>query len=177
MKLMIGLHQSYTTGSDSYYIIYRLYTGTSERDIKQEILSDISYEFGSYGLGDQISKVNLNTDFRDLAKEVYDIVTLSPGYASSWGSIAEYELEIVPCQSINDVFNFYETFLENCEDLGDDEGADKQIAFDFNGDLGDEIRDVVEYGTPIGDYLMFLKRNYHIRIDWEFINRIKKLTR
>ena len=120
---MVKFYHSYDEGYGSYYITYRLYTGSSLIDIKERILKDLSYEFSSVGLGKEISEIDLSSSF---------------------------------------------------DELDDDEGADKQIVFEFDGELARKIENVVEDGEPIGDYLRDLLSRHDLYIDWEFIDAIKK---
>ncbi len=70
-------------------------------------------------------------------------------------------------------FNSYDDFIDHCNELGDDEGADKQIVFEFDGELARKIERVIKDGEPIGDYLRDLLSRHDLYIDWKFIDRIK----
>ena len=171
---MVKFYHSYDEGYGSYYITYRLYTGSSLIDIKERILKDLSYEFSSVGLGKEISEIDLSSSFEDMGDTISDMVDGLGDYSSSWSSIENYEIEISEGRSLNDVIKFYNHFIDHCDELDDDEGADKQIVFEFDGELARKIENVVEDGEPIGDYLRDLLSRHDLYIDWEFIDAIKK---
>lgn len=171
---MVKFYHSYDEGYGSYYITYRLYTGSSLIDIKERILKDLSYEFSSVGLGKEISEIDLSSSFEDMCDTISDMVEGLGDYSSSWSSIENYEIEISEGRSLNDVIKFYNHFIDHCDELDDDEGADKQIVFEFDGELARKIEKVVEHGEPVGDYLRDLLYRHDLYIDWKFIDGIKK---
>lgn len=177
MDYMVKFYHSYSEGYGSYYITYRLYTGSSLIDIKERILKDLSYEFSRVGLGKEISEISLSSSFEDMCDTISNMMDDLENYSSSWGSMEDYEIEISECKSLNDVIKFYNHFITHCDELGDDEGADKQIGFDFDGELARKIGKTVEHGKPIGDYLRDLLSRYNIYIDWEFINKLEDLLK
>ena len=173
MDYTVKFYHSYNEGYGSYYITYRLYTGSSLIDIKERILKDLSYEFSSVGLGKEISEIDLSSSFDDMCDTISNMVDDLENYSSSWGSMEDYEIEISECKSLNDVIKFYNHFIDHCDELGDDEGADREIAFEFDGELARKIERVIEDGEPIGDYLRDLLSRHDLYIDWKFIDRIK----
>ena len=174
MDYMVKFYHSYNEGYGSYYITYRLYTGSSLIDIKEMILKDLSYEFSSVGLGKEISEIDLSSSFDDMCDTISNMVDDLDSYSSSWRDrIEDYEIEISEGESLNDVIKFYNHFIDHCNELGDDEGADKQIVFEFDGELARKIERVIEDGEPIGDYLRDLLSRHDLYIDWKFIDRIK----
>ena len=175
MDYMVKFYHSYNEGYGSYYITYRLYTGSSLIDIKERILKDLSYEFSSVGLGKEISEIDLSSSFDDMCDTISDMVDDLDSYSSSWRDrIEDYEIEISEGKSLNDVIKFYNHFIDHCNELGDDEGADREIAFEFDGELARKIERVIEDGEPIGDYLRDLLSSHDLYIDWKFIDGIKK---
>lgn len=175
MDYMVKFYHSYNEGYGSYYITYRLYTGSSLVDIKERMLKDLSYEFSSVGLGKEISEIDLSSSFDDMCDTISDMVDDLDSYSSSWSDIIEdYEIEISEGESLNDVIKFYDHFIDHCNELGDDEGADREIVFEFDGELARKIERVIEDGEPIGDYLRDLLFDHDLYIDWKFIDGIKK---
>ena len=176
MDYMVKFYHSYSEGFGSYYITYRLYTSSSLDGIKRDILRDLSYEFSSVGLGKEILGISLSSSFEDIANSISEMVDSLGSYTSSWrDKMEDYEIEISECESLNEVVKFYRDFISHCDELGDDEGSDKQIAFEFVGHLSKKLRNVIEVGTPIGDYLGNLLSEYNIYIDWKFINKLETL--
>ena len=176
MDYMVKFYHSYSEGFGSYYITYRLYASSSLDGIKRDILRDLSYEFSSVGLGKEILGISLSLSLEDIANAISEMVDSLGSYSSSWrDKMEDYEIEISECESLNEVVKFYRDFISHCDELGDDEGSDKQIAFEFDGHLSKKLRNVIEVDTPIGDYLGNLLSEYNIYIDWKFINKLETL--
>jgi hypothetical protein len=173
MDYMIKFYQNYSDGGDSYYIGYKLYSGSSERTIKENILSDLSYEFNNEGVGKEISEINLDLSIEDMQDEIIRIMEDLIDTSSRYGAMEEYELELSVCEDENDAFKFYGAFLDHCDSLDDDEAADQQIAFESDGESARKIVSFIE-NSPLGGYIMKLLRDYNIHVTQDLIDKLSK---
>jgi len=173
MDYMIKYYQNYSDGGDSYYINYRLYSGSSERSIKESILKHLSYEFANEGVGKEISGINPDLSIEDMQDEIIRIMEDLIETSSGYGAMEEYELELSVCESETEAFKFYRAFLDHCDELDDDEAADQQIAFESDGERARSIVSLIE-NSPLGPYIVELVSNYDIHITPNFINNISK---
>ena len=170
---MIKYYQNYSDGGDSYYISYKLYSGSSERAIKENILRDLSYEFTNEGVGKEISGINLDLSIEDIQDEIIRIMEDLIDTSSGYGAMREYELELSVCKNENEAFKFYDAFLDHCNDLGDEEATDQQIAFESDGDRARKIVSLIQY-SPLGGYILELVRSYNIHVNHDFIDKLTK---
>lgn len=173
MDYMIKYYQNYSDGGDSYYIDYRLYSGPSVAAIKSNILRELSYEFNNQGLGKEISEINLDLSIEDMQDEIIRIMDNLIDTSSGYGAMREYELELSVCKNENEAFKFYGVFLDHCNELGDEEAADQQIAFESDGDSAIKLVSLIQY-SPLGGYILELVRSYNIHVNRDFIDKLTK---
>jgi len=140
------------------FVLYRLYSGDSLKEIKEDIINDMGDYFGdpNNGIKDDLSEIDINLSTDKIADSIYDVI--SPLMDS-------YELEINVCETLNFAFRFYEAYME-------DESAD---VFEGFGDYAEEVQDLIE-ARPYSEYLReFVKEYPNIHISWDFVDRIAKL--
>jgi hypothetical protein len=163
MDYLVTLYQSNEYADSGFggeydFTLYRLYSGSSLKEIMETIINDTGDYFGDpdNGVKDALSEIDVNLSTYKISDAIDDVI--SP-------LMDNYELEINVCETLNFAFRFHEAYM-------DDESAS---AFEGFGDYAEEVQDLIE-ARPYSEYLRELIKKYsRLNISWNFVDRIAKL--
>lgn len=155
----------YSSGPHGDYVLYRMYSGDSEPDMKRTIVSHLSDSWDD-GENDDVlvafNSIDLNLSFKDIAikinKIINDFVVDSQLY--------EYDLIIGdPTSDIYGCLDFYSDYKE-AEANGEDnyDGVD----FYFYGGYSIEVQEIFPY-------VYDLMKDYGVVIDNKIFDKIRVL--
>lgn len=155
----------YSSGPHGDYVLYRMYSGDSEQDIKRTIVSHLSDPWDDGENDDALvafNSIDLNLSFKDISikinKIINDFIDESKLY--------EYDLIIGdPTSDIYDCLNFYEDYKE--AEINGEDNYDG-VGFYFYGGYSIEVQEIFPY-------VYDLMKDYGVVIDNKIFDKIKEL--
>lgn len=144
------------------FVVYRMYSGDSEDDLKKKVIENIMYTWGDeYEVSAAFEILNPSLTFKEISKEVNNIMNK---FLVDTGKMSEYDLIIGdPTSDISDCFDFYGEYMETKSQFSHYE----DVSFYFYGAYSIRIQNLFPY-------LYDLVGKYGVTINNEFFNRLDK---
>ena len=135
MQYFINCYQMSQTRRSPEYLIYRLYSGESEEEVKRRVMEDLVEEWQDSV--DGIEEIDTQQDLRDFIHEIGSLIS---------DATEDYDLQISdPYTNTSEAFDFYEGFVQQ-QALND---PNQEVDFYFYGDFLIKIQGIFPYLTDL----------------------------
>jgi hypothetical protein len=153
-----------SSGGAGKSLVYRLYSGDSEAEIKKKIVEGLQDSWEDYVRG--VDKLDPSKPLREIVRNANKII--QDYMDEDYGDLTDYDLLVdPPYTDLGRAFDFYGDYHQVTESDDDDY---EDVSFYFYGDYAMSLQEVFPY-------LSGLRSEYEVSISDEYVQRLSSLLR
>lgn len=161
--ILVNLLEISSGSGGAKYLVYRLYSGDSEEEIKKKIVEGLQDSWEDYVRG--VDKLDPSKPLKEIVWNANKII--QDYMDEDYGDLTDYDLLVdPPYTDLGLAFDFYSDYHQVTESDEDYENAD----FYFYGDYAMSLQEVFPY-------LSGLRSEYEVSISGEYVQRLSSLLR